>query len=148
MVKAKKIALNFTYTFVILFLLFGRTFSGLDIFGLRIAEYIVGFLLTSSTIFLLLKNKLIDKYLDLSVKANVIFKLLILAFIFNFIVNNSQITNLYVFRTSSYIWSLFLIYFFTFILDNKPPSQFFLISVSLAFIPVINAFFILLLKQF
>ena len=136
MVKAKKIALNFTYTFVILFLLFGRTFSGLDIFGLRIAEYIVGFLLTSSTIFLLLKNKLIDKYLDLSVKANVIFKLLILAFIFNFIVNNSQITNLYVFRTSSYIWSLFLIYFFTFILDNKPPSQFFLISVSLAFIYV------------
>ena len=55
MVKAKKIALNFTYIFVILFLLFGRTFSGLDIFGLRIAEYIVGFLLTSSTIFFYLK---------------------------------------------------------------------------------------------
>ena len=125
MVKAKKIALNFTYIFVILFLLFGRTFSGLDIFGLRIAEYIVGFLLTSSTIFLLLKNKLIDKYLDLSVKANVIFKLLILAFIFNFIVNDSELTNLYVFRTSSYIWFLLLIYICMFILDNKPPSQFF-----------------------
>ena len=42
MVKAKKIALNFTYIFIILFLLFSRTFSGLNIFGLRIGEYIVG----------------------------------------------------------------------------------------------------------
>ena len=51
MVKAKKIALNITYIFVILFLLFGRTFSGLDIFGLRIGEYIVGLLLVSSLFF-------------------------------------------------------------------------------------------------
>lgn len=134
MVNAKKLALNVNYIFVILFLLFGRTFSGLDIFGLRIGEYIVGFLLASSTFFLFLKNNLIVKQINIPYKASIIFKLLIIAFIFNFIVNNSQLTNLYVFRTSSYIWFLFLIYFFLFILDNKPPSQFFLISISIVLI--------------
>ena len=136
MIKAKKLALNSTYIFVISFLLFGRTFSGLDIFGLRVGEYIVGFFLVISIIFLFLKNKLIFEYFNLPTKASIVFKLLILAFIVNFIIYNSEFTNLYVFRTSSYIWFLIMIYICNFILDNKPPSQFFLISISLAFIYV------------
>ncbi len=136
MVKAKKLALNFTYIFIILFLLFGRTFSGLNIFGLRIGEYIVGLLLVSSFIFLFLKNKLISEYFNFPIKASIVFKLLIVAFIFNFIVNNSEFTNLYVFRTSSYIWFLFLIYICNFIIDKKSPSQFFLISISIALVYV------------
>ena len=97
---------------------------------------LLGFLLVSSFIFLFLKNKLISEYFNLPIKASIVFKLLIVAFIFNFIVNNSELTNLYVFRTSSYIWFLFLIFICNFIIDKKSPSQFFLISISIALVYV------------
>ena len=116
-------------------MLFGRTFSGLDIFGLRIGEYIVGFFWLSSIIFLFLKNKLIYKYLT-SIKASVIFKLLIIAFIFNFIVNNSELQTSMFLELALTFGFYFLIYICNFILDNKPPSQFFLISISVALVYV------------
>jgi hypothetical protein len=117
----------------IFFILFGRSFSGLTILNVRIGELIVGFLLLISGL-IFFSSKRITSKISVPHKVIIVFKTLITAFVINFLIYGSSLSNLYVFRTSSYIWYISFLIFCVAIIDNEFITQKKLILNSLALI--------------
>ena len=107
MKKYTEITFNIIFKiFIFLLFLFARTFTGVSIFGFRLGEYLIGgsmVLLVLYFLILPLKNKsyyLDNKLLNLSILG------LVISFFLTFFINSNQFSNLFVFKTSSYIWSI------------------------------------------
>ena len=100
------------YYFFLVFL-FGRSFTGIEIFGFRIGELMIGTAMLLFFYFVIFRGKSIN--LIIGKNANFVLKVILAHF---FVVNLfkggiSNFTNLQVFRSSSYIWSigfLFVLY--------------------------------------
>jgi len=107
-VKAQQFRQYFAYAVGLYFavsLLLVRTFVGIYIFGYRIGELIVGASLLAITLFVIfnrfgLINFQLDKKLEL------IFELLLFSFVFILFYNNGNVTSVYTYKSSSYIWTL------------------------------------------
>ena len=118
--------------FICLYIIFGRSISGLYIFDFRLAELIIGFLLFWSiiTIAQFLFKKLNIKGFDLQIK---LFFVLIFLFLLSFFVNGGNFSNTYTFKSSSYIWTiptLFLSYYL--IISSKFSNKYlYAFSISL-----------------
>lgn len=91
----------FIYLNLILIALFGRSFVGIEIVGFRIGEYYIAIGLTAS---LILFKKIFEN--DKNLKLNVNIFLIYLNFIFLIIFHKSNILDTYVYKSSSYIWTL------------------------------------------
>lgn len=120
--KFKKIndLLSIIYFFYVFnLILFGRTLNGIQIFGFRIAELVIGFCMFL-TIILIFKNKyfLIGK----KIFYNLFF--LIILFFISLYFSNSSIYEPYTYKASSYIWTISLIYFGTIIFQSKYTESF------------------------
>tara|TARA_B100000965_G_C19536892_1_gene733784 strand:- start:21 stop:1358 length:1338 start_codon:yes stop_codon:yes gene_type:complete len=92
--------------FIFLLFLFARTFTGVSLFGFRLGEYLIGgsmVLLVLYFFLIPLKNK--SYYLD-NKPLNLTILGLVVSFFFTCFINTSQISNLFIFKTSSYIWSI------------------------------------------
>ena len=107
MKKYTEITFNIIFKiFIFLLFLFARTFTGVSIFGFRLGEYLIGgsmVLLVLYFLILPLKNKsyyLDNKLLNLSILG------LVISFFLTYFINSNQFSNLFVFKTSSYIWSI------------------------------------------
>ena len=91
--------------FIFNLFLFARTFTGLSIFGYRLGEYLIAgalILLIVFTIFIPIYKK---KYFLDEKKLNFFVVFLVFSFfIINFL-NNVSLTNEFIYKTSSYIWS-------------------------------------------
>lgn len=106
--KAQQFRQYFAYAVGLYFavsLLLVRTFVGIYIFGYRIGELIVGASLLAITLFVIfnrfgLINFQLDKKLEL------IFELLLFSFVFILFYNNGNVTSVYTYKSSSYIWTL------------------------------------------
>lgn len=91
--------------FILLIMLFGRSFTGMYLFGFRIGELIIGVSLLFSFYFLFF-------FLKSSEKINKIFLLIILHTILNQIYISGFYVDLYFFRASSYVWIISIFFLF------------------------------------
>lgn len=84
--------------------LLARTFMGIYIFGFRVGEYTI--LISFLFLFFSLaqyKNESIKKYI--SVNAALLLAMLISSFVIFVIISNGNFLNVYIYKSSSYIWS-------------------------------------------
>ena len=104
--------LGFLY-FVNLFLymLFGRTYSGLYVSSFRLAELIIGFFLLFNIIVLLTPIRYLRSKLKYENQIIYIYKLIILSFFVILFLNDGSLANVYSFKSSSYIWMVGSLFF-------------------------------------
>lgn len=93
--------------FILLFFsfIFSRSFLGIYIFGFRVGEYLMAFalILFVFTLFFKFENNPLS-LLNSNVRLGL--TLLFIFFIITFVYSNSQLTDPYSYKTSTYIWSL------------------------------------------
>jgi hypothetical protein len=105
--------------FIFLLFLFARTFTGVIIFGYRLGEYIIGgtlVLLLIYSIFIPIYKK---RYIFNSKSINFLIILLFISFLISNIMNNVIFVDEFIYKTSSYIWSLGAILIGYYILSDK-----------------------------
>ncbi len=105
--------------FIFLLFLFARTFTGVIIFGYRLGEYIIGgtlVLLLIYSIFIPIYKK---RYVFNSKSINFLIILLFISFSISNIMNNVIFVDEFIYKTSSYIWSLGAILIGYYILSDK-----------------------------
>jgi len=95
--------------FFITVFLFARSFMGIYIFGFRLGELVMG----ASLVFLLVamvqhKKLIYTSYLSKELYVSVV--LIILFFIINSFISNSSFTSTYTYKSSSYIWTLGMLF--------------------------------------
>ena len=112
---------NIYLIFISLFIIFGRSFSGVYIFSFRIAELIIGFLVLFSLIFIIAQQKKIIKS-DMFRNQFKFFQLLLALFFLSFFSNKGNLLDTYTYKSSSYIWTISIL-FFTFILLNYSDTK-------------------------
>tara|TARA_Y100000389_G_scaffold43936_1_gene38670 strand:- start:19368 stop:20654 length:1287 start_codon:yes stop_codon:yes gene_type:complete len=93
-------------------MVFNRSFVGLYILGFRVGEILIGAGFLIALIFLITpKNKFKNFYFNDAQFYSM--KLIILSFFIIGITTDASFTNLYTYKTSSYIWSTFFLFFGT-----------------------------------
>lgn len=92
--------------FIFLIFLFGRTFTGFNVFGYRLGEGLIGLAFLIIIFYSIIYPILNKKYFLDDKKINLVIVLLILCFIVINFFNNSSFTNLFIYKTSTYIWSI------------------------------------------
>ena len=102
----KNIFIFFTKIFLFLLFLFGRTFIGIDLLGYRLGEILVGLSFVIFILYVLIFPGYKKKYFLDDKKLNLIMVILLISFIiFNFL-RSISFTNLFIYQTSTYIWSI------------------------------------------
>ena len=103
---------------IAIFVVFGRSFSGLSFFSFRLGELIVGFGMIFSFLVVLFHfyNKEFLKVFDKQLKT---FAVLLFSFFVSLFVNNGSLFNTYTYKSSSYIWTIGLLFFSYCILRNS-----------------------------
>ncbi len=96
----------FIKIFLLLLFLFARTFTGIDIFGFRLGEYLIGGSLILLILHVLLIPMFKRKYILDDKNLNIIISILIFSFFASLFINNSDFLNEFIYKTSSYIWSI------------------------------------------
>ena len=118
--KFEKIIPFFTFESILIYyfflvVIFGRSFTGILIFGFRVGELMIGSALVLFTYFVLFKNKKITNLLGIEI--NLTLKIFLLSFfIMNFL--NGGIANFLnpeTYRSSSYIWSIGFLFVLVFL---------------------------------
>lgn len=97
-----------------LYMLFGRTYSGLYISSFRIGELIIGFFLLLNLLILILPIKYLKSNINFESKIIYTYKLIIVSFFVILFLNNGSITDVYSYKSSSYIWMLGALIFTSF----------------------------------
>ena len=130
--KFLKILSNVYLIFISLFIIFGRSFSGVYVFSFRLAELIIGFLVIFSIILVFVQKRNL-KYFE-GFHYQIKFYLLLLAlFLLSFVSNSGSLINTYTFKSSSYIWTIAIIFFVFLLLQNVETSKYhkYVFSISL-----------------
>ena len=123
---------------------FDRSAAGLAIFNVRIGEIlIVGFLIVCFILFLQIQNKKYFSFLKDFILTIRLLNILVIFFLFSLIIFSSDFLNPYVYRTSSYIWTIgaffVSLYLFKDIKKYKKLSK--LAAILLLFLPPIRYLF-------
>ena len=98
---------------------------GLYIFGFKLGELIIGFCLILSVIILFVPKRIFANYFSNTDYLNV-HKALILSFVIIVLLTNSSLSNLYTYRSSSFIWTICIIYLGLYFLNNKELEKYYL----------------------
>ena len=107
--KLNKIALAGVILFLYLTFIFGRSFIGLYIFGFRLGELIIGFLLIFTLLTFFIDTSLFgDDYQIIKIKK--VLNVLLFFFLLTSILTNSNLFDLYTYKVSSYVWVIPCIY--------------------------------------
>lgn len=114
-----------------MFMVSARPFAGLNIFGFKLGELIIGFCCIVSLLFLITPKKYFTNFFPDLVYLN-LFKSFILCFILIAILSGSSFSNPYTFRSSSFIWTISIIFFGSYFLNNKDLEKYYL----LVFLPI------------
>ena len=107
------------YFFLIFFvMLFGRTFTGLYVFNLRLGEVIIALCFLLSCFLLFYNKKIFNQSKLLSIH-----KMIVIIFFLNVTISSGSLLSTYTYKTSSYIWTLIFLYlgnhFFNYLENNK-----------------------------
>ena len=107
---------TFILFLVLLLIVFSRSFIGIYIFEFRIGELIVGFSVLFSILTSLFFSNEIRKIIN---KKHLFYFLTLQAiFLINYLINDYQLNNLYIFRSSSFIWLISYLFLFSFLFQN------------------------------
>ena len=121
--KVSKIIGSLYFINLAFYLLFGRPYSGLYFSSFRLGELLIGFFLILNLLILFLPIKYLKTNIDYSNNIIYLYKLIILSFFIVLLINNGDITNLYSYKSSSYIWMtgalIFSSYFVESIFNKK-----------------------------
>ncbi|MAV60965.1 MAG: hypothetical protein CMQ83_01210 [Gammaproteobacteria bacterium] len=110
--------------FLSLTILFGRSFTGLYIFGFRIGELLIALCLIVSIVFLFIPIKYLKN--NSGIANFYIHKLIIVSFFLIVPLTNGSFFDPYTFRSSSYVWTFaFLLISNIFLSSSKYDNQFF-----------------------
>ncbi len=126
-------ALTNTYLiFISLFIIFGRSFSGIYIFSFRLAELIIGFLVVFSFILVIAQQKNIYNFDRFHYQFK-FFHVLLALFLFSFFSNGGNLLDTYSYKSSSYIWTISIIFFAFIIFNNSDTKKYhkYIFSISL-----------------
>ena len=113
--KYKSFILNSLFILILVVLINGRSLMGLYIFGFRLAELLTGFSIL--LLFLLIYK---SNYFRENLGSRFIFSYLLLVFhffIFN-LINSANFLDLYLYKSSVYIWYISFMFFGYIIFDN------------------------------
>ena len=99
-------------------MLFGRTFTGLYVFNLRLGEVIIALCFLLSCFLLFYNKKIFNQSKLLSIH-----KMIVIIFFLNVTISSGSLLSTYTYKTSSYIWTLIFLYlgnhFFNYLENNK-----------------------------
>ena len=126
-------ALTNSYLILIsLFIIFGRSLSGIYIFSFRLAELIVGFLVIFSLILVIVQPKNIRNFNGFQYQFKS-FLLLLTLFLISLYTNQGNLLDVYSYRSSSYIWTISIIFFSFILLNNSDTKKYhkYIFSISL-----------------
>ena len=106
---------NAVFSFIVLILLFGRSFIGIYIFSFRLGELLALLSFLGTTLLVVKNTELIDFY-----GKKIIYScyLILVSFLISFTLSNSIITNTYTFKSSSYLWAISWLFFGYFYFKN------------------------------
>ena len=123
----KKSSLNGYLVVLFLYLIFGRSFSGVGFFGFRIGELLIATNLLFSVLFF--PYGYLSKYQKFFIfdkKIFLISKVFLLSFLISLFATGGSLITPYTYRSSSIIWSINFIFFGYFTFKNiKDDSWFF-----------------------
>ena len=116
--KVSRIIGSLYFTNLAFYLLFGRPYSGLYFSSFRLGELLIGFFLILNVLILFLPVKYLKTNINYNNKIIYLYKLIILSFFIVLLVNNGDVTNLYSYKSSSYIWMTGALIFSSYLLEN------------------------------
>ena len=116
--KVGKIISTLYFINLFLYLLFGRPYSGLYISTFRLGELIIGFFLILNLLILFLPTRYLKTNINFDNKILYLYKLIIFSFFIILFINDGSLTNLYSFKSSSYIWMTGALIFSGFLVEN------------------------------
>ena len=102
-------------------IVFARPFVGLSIFGVLIGELTVAGLVFISILILIIPNKVIR---NIDVKIILIIKSIILCFFLSAFISDSNFNASYTYKTSSYIWTIAILFLGYFYISNSWSQRF------------------------
>lgn len=131
--KFESLIKYFVPIFLLLVILFSRSFIGIYIFGYRIGEYLVVFGLVISCLLPLLKKHFIKSIPNRLYYLNLI---IVASFFVILVINQSSLFNTYIFKSSSYIWTISYIYVGAYFFDIFKFNKKFILFLQI-FLPII-----------
>ena len=111
------------------YLLFGRPYSGVYFSSFRLGEQLIGFFLILNLLILFLPVKYLKTNINYSNEIIYLYKLIILSFFIVLLINNGDITNLYSYKSSSYIWMTGALIFSSYLVENIFNKKMFFILI-------------------
>ena len=100
------------------YLLFGRPYSGIYIANFRMGELIIGFFLITNLVILFSPVKFLKTNVDYDNRIIYIYKLIILSFFVILLLNNGSFSDLYSYKSSSYIWMIGALIFSSYLVED------------------------------
>lgn len=134
----RKIFIAIINLFIVLVCLFQRSFVGLNINGILIGEAIVGFGLLISCLVLLLPSNYFLKYNISKITART-FKIAVISFILSSLFFDSSYFDTYIYKTSSYIWTIGYLFLSVYIF-NKTEDLNYTSNILGALLPLLFLF--------
>lgn len=129
-----KAVINIFFATLSLVIIFGRSFTGVYIFGLRIGELLIGFSLLVAIFILFLPFE--NKYFKLNKLNFYVYKLIVISFFLIVITTDGSFTNTYTFRSSSYVWTYSFLFFSIFLTKNIKTDYWFFKLIPF-FLPIL-----------
>ncbi len=123
---------NLVFFLILATMTFTRSLMGLNVFGFRLGELIVGFGLLLIVIFMILK---VFKVFDLIFFPYKYLLLVLTSFLLSLFINKGNIFSLYTFKSSSFLWMIGYIFFAYYFFREFKFNN--LHITSLAFTPII-----------
>ena len=127
--KISRIVGSLYFINLALYLLFGRPYSGLYFSSFRLGELLIGFFLLLNLLILFLPIKYLKTNINYSNQIIYVYKLIILSFFIILFINNGDITNLYSYKSSSYIWMTGALIFSSYLVENIFNKKMFFILI-------------------
>jgi hypothetical protein len=122
----KKLVANVSVIFICGMLIFVRSFMGINLFGFRLGEMLVGASLVIWVLYILL-NKKITKELAIPQKLNLSLLLIPAGFFLVVFLTDSNLQNLYIYKASSYVWTVSFFFVGIYFYDDKKMNKIFFI---------------------
>ncbi len=116
--KISKFIGTFYFINLFFYLLFGRPYSGIYIANFRMGELIIGFFLITNLVILFSPVKFLKTNVDYDNRIIYIYKLIILSFFVILLLNNGSFTDLYSYKSSSYIWMIGALIFSSYLVED------------------------------
>ncbi len=127
------------FVFLILTMLFNRSFVGIYIFGFRLGELLTFVGLVIGAIFLILPKKYLSDFYFNDIQFYSL-KLIVLSYFIIGFFTNANFLNTYSYKSSSYIWTTFFL-FLGIIINFQSKISFEKLSILLIFIPFFTYLF-------